>query len=258
MNYRFIFLAVLFFSCGFQSLFAQVCCSLCNSRLEKFSEGGTILKRENARCPHCWSFERHRHLCLFLKSHCPELFSKHLVLFQWAPEPPLIAYFSGNPLISYRTLSIPLWSWQQHRSMKNADVLKLDYDDSSVDAIICCHVLSHVFDDKSSIKEMIRILKPGGWAIFMAPLYNNLQSTYEDSSIMNPEDRVLYFGCPDHVRKYGTDFPDILRFLGLSVSVHRLTDLAGDMRALYGLDGYDDDIERNAARGADIFFCTKR
>lgn len=46
--------------------------------------------------------------------------------------------------------------------LKQADVLSLPYDDQSFDVVMAAHVLEHLPDPKRGLKEMIRVLKPGG------------------------------------------------------------------------------------------------
>jgi demethylmenaquinone methyltransferase/2-methoxy-6-polyprenyl-1,4-benzoquinol methylase len=46
--------------------------------------------------------------------------------------------------------------------IKQADVLSLPYDDQSFDVVMAAHVLEHLPDPQCALKEMIRVLKPGG------------------------------------------------------------------------------------------------
>ena len=46
--------------------------------------------------------------------------------------------------------------------LRQADVLSLPYDDQSFDVVMAAHVLEHLPDPQSALKEMNRVLKPGG------------------------------------------------------------------------------------------------
>lgn len=83
------------------------------------------------------------------------------------------------------------------------------YMDGSVDFFICSHILEHVADDRKAIRELYRILTPGGEGILMSPILSTLNDTYEDFSIHTKEDRRKHFGDDDHVRVYARQ--DFLR-----------------------------------------------
>jgi SAM-dependent methyltransferase len=51
-----------------------------------------------------------------------------------------------------------------------SDIVAIPLDSGSVDAIICTEVLEHVPDPISAIKEMSRLLKPGGKIAITTPL----------------------------------------------------------------------------------------
>ena len=69
--------------------------------------------------------------------------------------------------------------------------------------------------------------------------------------------RLKEFDQEDHVRKYGLDFVERLEAAGFVVEPHYLKDLGAEERIWYGLDGYDDNVQLNAVRGADVFVCYK-
>lgn len=46
--------------------------------------------------------------------------------------------------------------------LEQADVLSLPYDDQSFDVVMAAHVLEHLPDPQRALKEMIRVLRPGG------------------------------------------------------------------------------------------------
>ena len=52
-----------------------------------------------------------------------------------------------------------------------ADIISIPLLDSSLDAVICSEVLEHVNSPQESIKELIRVLKPGGVLALSVPRY---------------------------------------------------------------------------------------
>lgn len=99
------------------------------------------------------------------------------------------------------------------------DLCNIRYPDNSFDAIICCHVLEHIVDERKAISELYRILKPRGWAILQVPIALSIESTYEDYSLTSPSERTRAFGHAGHVRIYGRDYKDRLEQIGFSVDV---------------------------------------
>jgi SAM-dependent methyltransferase len=97
------------------------------------------------------------------------------------------------------------------------DLHEIPFDAGQFDTVLCNHVMEHVRDDKKVLSEILRILKPDGFAILQVPLDPNLEKTYEDSSITDPRAREKHFGQKDHVRLYGRDYPEILRKCGFNV-----------------------------------------
>jgi SAM-dependent methyltransferase len=97
------------------------------------------------------------------------------------------------------------------------DLHEIPFEDNKFDVIICNHVMEHVEDDHKCMSELCRVLKPGGWAIMQVPIDYSRAETYEDSSIISPEDREKHFWQKDHVRLYGTDYPKRLRKAGFTV-----------------------------------------
>jgi len=88
------------------------------------------------------------------------------------------------------------------------DIMDIPREDSAFDIVLCSHVLEHVPDDKRAIREIYRVLKPGGWAILQVPMYEDLDETYENWDITTPEGRLEHFDQKDHVRKHGRDYLD--------------------------------------------------
>ncbi len=103
------------------------------------------------------------------------------------------------------------------------DVAALPFPDDDFDLVICSHVLEHVQDDRRAMRELHRVLRPGGLAILLVPM-SQRADTDEDPTITDPEERARRFGQRDHVRLYGRDYPDRLREAGFTVAVERPAD----------------------------------
>jgi SAM-dependent methyltransferase len=101
--------------------------------------------------------------------------------------------------------------------MVKLDITDIDLPDSSFDIIYCSHVLEHVADDRKAMSELVRVLKPGGWALIQVPVSKD--GTIEDPSITDPDERERLFYQGDHVRLYGLDIADRLAAAGFDVQV---------------------------------------
>jgi predicted SAM-dependent methyltransferase len=105
------------------------------------------------------------------------------------------------------------------------DITAMTFADRSVDAIICSHVLEHVENDRQAMRELFRVLRPGGWALVLVPLAPERSTTFEDARIVAPQQRVIAFGQHDHVRLYALDIVDRLSAAGFSVRSEHLGEL---------------------------------
>jgi SAM-dependent methyltransferase len=115
------------------------------------------------------------------------------------------------------------------------DITKLGFSPDTFDVIVCNHVLEHIPDDYAAMRELYRVLKPGGWALLQVPM-SSQATTYEDPSIVLPEDRQRAFGQPDHLRLYGHDYTERLESCGFEVRVDTFaSELPPEQRARYRL-----------------------
>ena len=98
------------------------------------------------------------------------------------------------------------------------DIHQIPFEDDYFDVALCNHVLEHVTDDLKAMREIYRVLKPGGWAIMQVPFFHPVpEKTFEDKHITDPKEREKIFGQDDHVRKFGNDYADRLRSAGFKV-----------------------------------------
>ena len=179
-------------------------CPCCGGYFPGFISGGPCL-RPNACCPRCGSLERHRLLWLYLQEKTG-FFTQQLRVLHVAPESIFQETFKRLPNLHYISADIasPL-------AMVKMDITDIHFPDNTFDVILCSHVLEHIPDDRLAIRELFRVLKPGGWAILQVPIDMKRETTYEDPSITTAEGRKKHFGQEDHVRWYGNDFTQRLR-----------------------------------------------
>jgi SAM-dependent methyltransferase len=97
------------------------------------------------------------------------------------------------------------------------DLHSIPLENDRFDVVFCNHVMEHVDDAIQCMKELHRVMKPGGWGIMQVPQDFSREKTLEDPTITSPEDREKYYWQKDHVRLFGRDYPDWLRKAGFSV-----------------------------------------
>lgn len=189
-----------------------VTCPCCDSSFCRFISGG-VVRRPNAVCPGCESLERHRLLMLYLRD-STDLFRGPLTLLHIAPEPAIYLVISKLESITYVPAGLGT-----ALARVPVDITNIQFRDGFFDAILCVHVLEHVMDDQTAMREFHRVLKPGGWAMLQVPVDIGRAVTFEDPTIVEPADRLRAFGQDDHVRLYGLDYADRLRDAGFEVTV---------------------------------------
>lgn len=150
-------------------------------------------------CPHCSSSDRERLYALFLreKAACHES-KRKLDIVEFAPVKPLGQMIKKLGVFKIRTADLFL---KEADDKVNLEDMTL-YPDEVFDCFICSHVLEHVSDDTKALRELLRILKPGGWGILMVPIILSLNEIDEDPSLTDEGERWRRFGQNDHLRMY--------------------------------------------------------
>jgi SAM-dependent methyltransferase len=165
--------------------------------------------RQDARCPHCSSLERHRAIWLYLDQ-VSDLRSRRGRLLHFAPEGGIRERLAALPGLTYTTCDIA-----PGRAELTIDAQDIDLPSGSVDVVLCAHVLEHVPDDRLAMRELRRILASDGWAILQVPIV--LDKTDEEPTLTDVAERLRRFGQEDHVRAYGPDYYERLAEAGFSI-----------------------------------------
>ncbi|MBD3269962.1 methyltransferase domain-containing protein [Candidatus Peregrinibacteria bacterium] len=204
-------------------------CLACNCRIRRFEPAGVdheaVIKYQiigggfysESLCPVCRSTYRDRLIMWYLKFKIDKKILKNGKIIHIAPEYTLYRYLKRNK--NYYCGDIDLRKYPKFKQFVKIDIVDAAFDKNTFDLIICNHVLEHIPDDQKAMKEIYRILKPGGIAILQVPISKKLLTTYEDDTISEPDARQREFGQKDHVRIYGQDYPKRLLNAGLKVEI---------------------------------------
>ncbi len=158
-------------------------CPVCGARFRRFLPYGYVHARSNALCAKCLSLERHRLLWLYLTRET-DLLRTFPQTLHIAPEVCIMRHlkphFAAHP-DRYATADL-----ESPLADLHFDVQRIPLADASVDVVICNHLLEHVADDRRALRELHRILRPGGWGILLSPVDLNRETTYEDDTVTDP------------------------------------------------------------------------
>ncbi|MFK8037858.1 MAG: class I SAM-dependent methyltransferase [Crocinitomicaceae bacterium] len=193
----------------------KVECPVCEKKFRKFlSYGSKVAHRDNVLCPYDLTLERHRVMWLYLKNKSDFFTKPNLKVMHIAPEQCFHGLFKKQKNLDYTTgdLLSPI-------ADLHFDLHDIPLEDDQYEVIFCNHVMEHVKDDLQCMKELYRIMKPGGWGIMQVPIDVNRNETYEDWSITSPEEREKHFWQYDHVRLFGLNYPKRLEEAGFTVEI---------------------------------------
>ncbi|KPK62689.1 MAG: hypothetical protein AMK73_05780 [Planctomycetes bacterium SM23_32] len=238
-------------------------CPCCGGSFRRFLPAGGRRKVPNRKCPGCGSLERHRAIWLYMTNRtCPGCGSleRHRAIWlymtnrtnlgrgpirmlHFAPRPCLQKLLEAMPEVDYVTADL-----DSPRAALRMDLTDILFRDEVFDAVLCVHVLEHVQDDRRAMREVWRVLKPGGWAVLHSPVDRTREATLEDPGIVSPEDRERLYGQWDHVRAYGRDYARRLAEAGFEVTCDDY---------LRGL-GLEAARRHRLGSELDIYFCVKQ
>jgi len=213
-------------------------CPICEKKTI-FVETGTWL-RDNYFCIRCASIPRARALIYVLENHIPNW--RNLKIHESSPGSPSSnklklecrnytssQFFPDTALGTYKT------------GIRCENIETLTFEDSFFDIFITQDVLEHVFSPENALKEIARVIKPGGAHVFSVPWYSwkktVRRATHTNGTIIHhlPAD---YHGNPIDengslvVSEMGSEFLNHIQTVsGLTTSAIKIID-----RSL-GIDG---------------------
>ncbi|MEY4926905.1 MAG: hypothetical protein RI894_1341, partial [Bacteroidota bacterium] len=184
-----------------------VYCTVCENSFSKFQQ-----LPEDLLCPKCGSLGRQRQLWQILEK-------KNLICDK--------SVLHLSPARSLRRKIEIAEGIEYHTSDYNGD-WKTDfkYDITNIlappnryDTIICYHILEHIRDDRKAMRELHRMVRPGGVVLVQTPFKEG--NIYEnEAKIHTPADRLAHFEQEDHLRIYSVEgLANRLRESGFTVQI---------------------------------------
>ena len=165
-------------------------CNICKSKLRSFEDLGN----GNLLCPICGSLPRTRRLWMILND--DYLIKKNLLILDFSPSRSIFRRLKKNKEINY----FPSDFADEFSASYHFDITKIDAETNKFDLIICYHILEHIEEDSLAMKELHRVLKPGGTCLIQTPFKNG--EIYEDFTKKTKKEKLEFFGQEDHMRIY--------------------------------------------------------
>ena len=139
-------------------------------------------------CNRCGSIPRQRHIQAYLDTQMPGW--ERLTVHESSPSNDFIKRYVSDYTASQYFPDVPRGEYR--RGVRSEDIEALTLADDSVDIFITQDVLEHVFHPDAAIREIHRVLKPGGVHVFTAPKHKLLETTVQRA-------RMRSDGAVEHV-----------------------------------------------------------
>jgi glycosyltransferase involved in cell wall biosynthesis/SAM-dependent methyltransferase len=215
-------------------------CPICGSASEAQFIARHSWLRDHYKCKDCHSCPRQRSMALLLEQLLPHW--RHLSIHEGSPSIPYYAKSGFNYTSSAYFPHIQPGKKDPTTGFRCENFEALTFADNTFDIFMHQDVLEHVFNPHLSVREAMRVLKPGGLHIFTVPK-NKLLLTSEPRARLNQGQieylkPAEYHGDPKSHQgvlvtwDYGADLDDLLSaFGGYLMSTHIMRDRR------HGVDG---------------------
>ena len=178
-------------------------CTICEFDMSQF----IVLENKDLLCPRCGCLGRARRLWSLIEN---DLNGNRILHF--SPPRPLRERVNKIKELEYITTDYE----GEFEADLQLDITKISEPKNSYDRIICYHVLEHIETDLQAMRELYRVLRPGGKIYIQTPFKSG--EIYEDLTIKSPVDRLKHYGQDDHVRIYSVDaLKDRLESVGFQI-----------------------------------------
>ena len=204
------------------------------------AQADALRRKETLDCSWCSAKLRARRLAKVVLSRYPTA-KPVSSLKQWVRQPEIRAldiaeintiegmhrYLSTLPRLAFSEYIDPN-SPGSPTAARHEDLTRLTYPDAAFDLVLTSESLEHVPDLSAALREIGRVLKPGGHHIFTIPVHPNVAKTFA-RTVVRPDGTLEHLapqirhpwgdrGWPVYT-EFGTDLPEILRAAGFATEV---------------------------------------
>ncbi len=155
------------------------CGTLRRFRYSADPQGGLPNWREQLDCDHCQLFNRVRFCLAFLlqeiRHEAPQVYITEQVTFAYAWLKARWPETIGSEYVGESTPVERLTGYMRHLTgdpqaeLRHEDLTALTLADASQDAVLSFDVLEHIPDADAALRELFRVLRPGGLLVFTVP-----------------------------------------------------------------------------------------
>lgn len=167
-------------------------CPVCRKEATFSSDSAWL--RDNYRCHGCASIPRDRQLLKHI----------HLYFPVMEEERAIVEYGPGNEFVKdLGGCYTGCQYWPERKfgetfgDFRNEDMENSTFPDDSFDLVCHADIMEHLFHPERALLDNCRILRPGGVAIFVFPVYRELPATIQMANV-NEGGRVEYYYPPEY------------------------------------------------------------
>ncbi|MGP2415650.1 class I SAM-dependent methyltransferase [Pantoea ananatis] len=165
-------------------------CHCCKQQVKFHSDD--VWLRDHFSCSSCNSTPRQRNLVKTLDELVPAWGEK--IMHESSPSNEYFSHlvdYSFSQYVPDNELGSPVSG-----GGTNQNIELTTFDSNSFDVFISQDVLEHVFNPEAACKEVLRVLRPGGWHIFTTPRHNNLRKSIQRASLKGSQ--VKHIKSPEY------------------------------------------------------------